>query len=167
MFLLAVSSSGDLHSIMFWLMGDLSLARGRDILSVGAALVVGFSVLCLYARPLNLIVTGEETARTLGVDPATAKRVLLIVTSLMTGLAVSVSGTIGFVGLMVPHLMRMALGPDHRLLLPASLFFGAAFLILADTLARTLLAPMELPVGVVTALCGAPYFIYLLRRMSD
>jgi len=167
MFLLAVSSSGDLHSIMFWLMGDLSLARGRDILSVGAALVVGFSVIGLYARPLNLIVTGEETARTLGVDPATAKRILLVTTSLMTGLAVSVSGTIGFVGLMVPHLMRMALGPDHRLLLPASLFFGAAFLILADTLARTLLAPMELPVGVVTALCGAPYFIYLLRRMND
>ncbi len=167
MFLLAVSDAGDLHSIMFWLMGDLSLARGRDILTVGAALLAGFVVISLYARPLNVIVTGEETARSLGVDPETAKKVLLVSTSLMTGLAVSVSGTIGFVGLMVPHLMRMAFGPDHRLLLPASLFFGAAFLVLADTIARTALAPMELPVGVVTALCGAPYFIYLLRRGRD
>jgi len=164
MFLITISKSTEIHGIMFWLMGDLSIADTGDILFAGALLAVGFVVIYLFARPLNLIVTGEETAMQLGVPVERTKAALLIVSSLMTAAAVSVSGIIGFVGLIIPHLMRMIVGPDHRLLLPASVLFGAAFLVAADTIARTAMAPAELPVGVVTALCGAPYFIYLLRK---
>lgn len=164
MFLVSVSSNTNLHSIMFWLMGDLSLVVGDDIPVIALFLMVGFAVIYTYARHLNLIVTGEETAMQLGVDVEKTKKILFLVASLVTAAAVSVSGIIGFVGLIIPHIMRMLLGSDHRLLLPASLLFGASFLIVADTVARTIMAPAELPVGVITALCGAPYFIYLLRR---
>jgi iron complex transport system permease protein len=164
MFLVSVSSNTNLHSIMFWLMGDLSLVVGDDIPVIALFLVAGFVVIYVYARHLNLIVTGEETAMQLGVDVEKTKKVLFLVASLVTAAAVSVSGIIGFVGLIIPHIMRMLLGSDHRMLLPASLLFGASFLVVADTVARTIMAPAELPVGVITALCGAPYFIYLLRR---
>jgi iron complex transport system permease protein len=110
------------------------------------------------------MVQGEETAMQLGVNVRATKYALLIVTSLMTSVAVSLAGIIGFVGIMVPHMMRLVFGSDHRLLLPAAALFGASFLVVADTLARILLAPAELPVGVITALCGAPYFIFLMRK---
>lgn len=164
MFLLTIASSTDLHSVMFWLMGDLGLAGRGDILFSSVFLALFFVVLYVEARPLNLLVVGEDAARQLGVSVARTRRILLAAASLMTGLAVSVSGTIGFVGLLIPHLMRLAFGPDHRLLLVTSLLFGAGFLMLADTAARLVLAPTELPVGVITALCGAPYFLYLMHR---
>jgi len=115
---------------------------------------------------LNLIVQGEETARQLGVNVEFTRQWVLIITSLVTAVAVSLAGIIGFVGIMVPHMMRLIFGSDHRLLIPTSVLFGASFLVAADTIARVILAPSELPVGVITALCGAPYFIFLLKRKA-
>lgn len=166
MFLIAAASDKSLHNAMFWLMGDLSLAEWREIILAGIFLIFGSSVIFIYARHLNLIAISEETAMQLGVNVEQTKIILLLSASLITGAAVSVSGIIGFVGLIVPHMMRMLLGSDHRLLLPSSVLFGSSFLIAADTFARTIIAPAELPVGVITALCGAPYFIYLLRRKA-
>ena len=166
LFLVSTSSDDHLHSVIFWLMGDLSFAEGGEVLFTGFFLLAGFLVMILHARSLNLIVTGEETAMQLGVDVEKTKKILFTTASMVTAVAVSMSGTIGFVGLMIPHLLRLILGPDHRRLLPASVLLGASFLVAADTIARTVMAPVELPVGVVTALCGAPYFIYLLRRRA-
>lgn len=166
MFFISISSNTDLHNITFWLMGDLSLSNWIKIMFVGILTFLGFAVIYSYARPLNLIVTGEETAMQLGVDVEKTKIVLFLLGSLVTGVAVSFCGIIGFVGLIIPHIMRMLVGPDHRLLLPASFLFGASFLVVADTLARTIIPHSELPVGVITAMCGAPYFIYLLRRRT-
>jgi iron complex transport system permease protein len=164
MFLIATSSNADLHNVMFWLMGDLSVASRPEILASAFFLIFGFIVIYGDVRSLNLITTGEETAMQLGVNVEQVKRRLFVTASLITAVAVSMSGIIGFVGLMIPHMMRMTVGSDHRLLLPAATLFGASFLALADTIARTAMAPTELPVGVITALCGAPYFIFLLRR---
>ncbi len=166
MFLISISSSADLHTITFWMMGNLGLVDWSTIAFEGILLFFGFAVIYSYARPLNLIVIGEETAMQLGVSVERTKIVLLLAASLITGLAVAFSGIIGFVGLVIPHIMRMLLGPDHRLLLPASLLSGASFLMITDTIARTLIPHSELPAGVITALLGAPYFIYLLRRRS-
>lgn len=163
MFLLAVSKSDRLQSILYWLMGDLSSAEGHDIVMTGIILFVGFLIMAAYARTLNLLITGDETAAQLGVNVTKSRKVLLMTASTVTAAAVSVSGTIGFVGLIIPHILRLWVGADHRLLLPVSILFGATFLVAADTIARTIIAPVELPVGVVTALCGAPYFFYLLR----
>ncbi|MRR17446.1 MAG: iron ABC transporter permease [Deltaproteobacteria bacterium] len=164
LFALSVVNSMELHSISFWLMGDLSGASGKEIAVAAICLFVCFVVLYAQARKLNLMIQSEETAAQLGVDVRRTKYLLLIVTSLATAVAVSLAGIIGFVGIMVPHMMRLVFGSDHRLLLPAAALFGASFMVVADTLARILLAPSELPVGVITALCGAPYFIFLMRR---
>jgi len=164
MFLISTASSKELHSAIFWIMGDLSLAEWNEVTLTGFFLIASFIVMYVYSRHLNLIISGEETAMQLGVNVEQTKKILLLTASLVTGVAVSVSGTIGFVGLIIPHMMRMLLGPDHRLLLPASALFGGSFLVVADTIARTATAPAELPVGVITAMCGAPYFIYLLRK---
>jgi len=164
LFALSVVNSVELHSITFWLMGDLSGADGREIVTAALCLLAGFAILYAQARKLNLMVQGEETALQMGVDVRITKYILLFVTSLVTAVAVSLAGIIGFVGIMVPHMMRLVFGSDHRLLLPAAALFGASFLVVADTLARTIIAPAELPVGVITALCGAPYFIILMRR---
>ena len=164
MFLVSITQDERLHSIIFWLMGDLSLSKYNEIIIVTPFVIVGCLIIYLHAHPLNLIVTGEETALQLGVEVERVKRLLLITASLITGVVVSVSGVIGFVGLIVPHMMRMVFGSDHRLLLPVSGLFGLSFLVLADTIARTIIAPVELPVGVITAIFGAPFFIYLLRR---
>ena len=166
MFLVSVTSKEQIHSVIFWLMGDLAMAGESDIILATVFLIAGFAVMVLHARDLNILLTGDETALQLGVPVKRTRMLLLISTSLVTGAAVSVSGIIGFVGLMVPHLMRMLFGSDHRLLLPASLLFGGAFLMAADMIARIVLAPAELPVGVVTALCGAPYFAYLMKRSA-
>jgi iron complex transport system permease protein len=156
----------ELHSITFWLMGDLSGASAKEIYVAAFCLIAGFVLLYAQARKLNLIVQGEDTAQQLGVNVERTKQALLIITSLLTAVAVSLAGIIGFVGIMVPHFMRLVFGSDHRLLLPVAALFGASFLIVADTIARVVLAPAELPVGVITALCGAPYFIFLLKRKS-
>jgi len=163
MFFFSMSKSDEAQSILFWLMGNVSLAEGREIILTGAVMTAGFALLFVYARSLNLLTLGDETAMQLGIDVKRTKKLLLVTASLVTATAVSMSGTIGFIGLVVPHLMRLLFGADHRILLPAALLAGAIFMVLADTLARTVLAPVELPVGVVTALCGAPYFLYLLH----
>jgi iron complex transport system permease protein len=152
------------HAILFWLMGSLA---AHDYLTVGVtSLYVGATAAWLVSqgRRLNLLSLGEESALQLGIDVEALRRGIFLTSSLLVGAIVAVSGMIGFVGLIVPHLLRLLFGADHRLLLPASLFGGALFLVVADTLARTVASPIELPVGVVTALCGGPFFVYLLRK---
>ena len=166
LFFLSIVNSMELHSITFWLMGDLSRASIEEIYVAAVCLLIGFIVLYRQARKLNLIVQGDETALQLGVNVKNTRQWILIVTSLITSVAVSLAGIIGFVGIMVPHMMRLVFGSDHRLLIPVAALFGASFLVAADTAARVVLAPAELPVGVITALCGAPYFIFLLKRKT-
>ena len=120
----------------------------------------------LYGRDLDALLLGEETAHNLGANPEGLKKFMLAVAAIMTAAAVAFTGVIGFVGLIIPHITRLMVGSKHRTLVPAATMFGAVFLIWADTLARSLVAPTELPVGIITALCGGPFFIYLLRRNS-
>jgi iron complex transport system permease protein len=154
----------DMRSAFLLLMGNLSGAGSMSLLLTGPLIVGSSLYLVLRARDFNLIATGDETASHLGVDVARLRRISYVLASLVTGVAVSLSGIIGFVGLIIPHICRMWLGPDHRLLLPASFIAGATFLVAADILSRTVIAPAEIPVGAVTAAIGAPLFIYLLRR---
>jgi iron complex transport system permease protein len=167
MLILTLSTDRQLHTMIFWLYGDLTSARYQDLLIVGPIAILAVLVILGHARGLNLLVAGEETAAQLGVSVERCKLILFGVTSLLTGAVVSVSGIIGFVGLIVPHLVRMAFGADHRLLLPLSALWGAVFLVMADAAARVVLAPSEVPVGVVTAALGAPFFIALLRRRGS
>lgn len=164
-FIQTVADLQELHAIVFYLMGNIRSDMGY--LSVGGLAVVtaaATGVLYAMARDYNALSLGEEGAAQLGVDVEQLKHRTFVLGSLLTGLAVSVAGLIGFVGLVVPHLLRLILGPDHRLMLPAGLLGGAAFLVVADLAARLAVAPGELPVGVVTALVGGPFFLFLLRR---
>jgi len=163
MFFLAVAADEKLHAMLFWLYGDLSQPSYRQLALIAPVLLPVSLVLYGLSRHLDLLTMGEDTAMQLGMDVVRTKLTLLILVSLMVGAVVAFSGIIGFVGLIVPHLVRMACGSDHRLLIPLAALGGAAFLIAADTLARTLLAPTELPVGVISAFLGAPFFIFLLR----
>lgn len=150
--------------ILFWLMGGLSGANWAKVAWVLPYLAVGLGVLLFYGRELNAMLMGEEAAHNLGVDVERVKRTVLAVGSLLTASAVAFSGAIGFVGLIVPHLVRLLVGPDHRLLLPASALVGASVLVLADTVARSAFGATEIPVGLVMALTGGPFFLWLLRR---
>jgi len=163
-FLASTAGLTDGASIFLWLIGSLSDARFDLAAWVCAFLALGLGCAVLLARALNLLALGEEPAAQLGVDVEWTKRILLLATSLMVGAAVSVSGLIGFVGLIVPHGLRLALGPDHRLLVPAAALGGASFLIVCDTVARSILVGRELPVGAITAIAGGPLFLILLRR---
>jgi iron complex transport system permease protein len=163
MFFISVSQKEELRTIIFWLMGDFSFSSVRAILVILPYISLGILVLYLRSRQLNLILAGEENAVQLGVDVERLKVFSYLFASLITAASVSVCGLIGFVGLIIPHSVRLVFGPDHRLLIPASALVGASFLIASDTFARTLLAPIELPVGVITAAFGGPFFIYLLR----
>jgi iron complex transport system permease protein len=167
MFFISTSADSRLHTMLYWLYGDLSQSRYGPLLILVPVLLVVFFILGGFAKEMNLITAGEETAFQLGAEVEKTKLVSLILVSLMVGLVVSFSGLIGFVGLIVPHLSRMAFGSDHRLLIPVSSLGGAVFLIAADTLARTLISPSELPVGVITAFMGAPFFIYLLKKKGS
>ena len=164
MFLMTTLSGRDLRGMAFWLMGDLSTPLPVDLKWL--FLVLGLAAGAIYttAADLNLLLTGEQEATHLGVDVARVKLVVYISASLLTGIAVSVSGAIGYVGLLVPHVMRLLFGSDYRLLIPTAALGGAITIVVADTLARTVVAPTELPVGAMTAMAGAPVFIYLLRR---
>jgi iron complex transport system permease protein len=153
-----------MHGIIFWLMGSFSLSQWSEVRVVLPYVLVGVVVILLYARPLNIMQLDEEQAQQLGINVERLKLVLLVAATLITAAAVSFVGTIGFVGIIIPHAVRLIWGADHRFLLPLSVLTGAIFLILADLIARTVLAPTEIPVGVITALCGAPFFLYLLRR---
>jgi iron complex transport system permease protein len=163
MFFISISQKEELHTIVFWLMGDFSFSNPQAILMIFPYIFFGFIFLYLRARQLNLILSGEESALQMGVDVERLKLLSYISASLITAASVSVCGLIGFVGLIVPHSVRLIFGPDHRLLLPSAALIGASFLIASDTFARTLLAPTELPVGVITAAFGGPFFLYLLR----
>jgi iron complex transport system permease protein len=154
----------ELRNAFLWLMGNLGNANPGAVELVAPLLLIATAVLFSQARNYNLIATGDEGALQLGVNVRVVKRLSYIIGSFLTGVVVSVSGVVGFVGLIIPHICRMLFGPDHRILLPASFLLGASFLVLADLLSRTLLAPVEIPVGAVTAAIGAPVFIYLLRK---
>jgi iron complex transport system permease protein len=169
MFLLTMVTGSELRSIAFWLMGDLTAPPPTtNVLGwlgfLFFVFIVAAGAMYTTSSDLNLILTGEQEARHLGVNVNRVKFVVYIAASVLTGLAVSVSGAIGYVGLLVPHVMRMFFGTDYRLLIPTAAIGGAIAIVLADTLARTVVAPTELPVGAMTALAGAPVFIYLMRR---
>ena len=160
--MLSIAPDSKLHGMLFWLMGDLS--QSTDPTLVLVILVVVLLISMPYARELNLLARGADTAQTLGVQVGPLRRGVYVVASLATAAAVTQAGSIGFVGLIVPHLVRLAVGNDQRLLLPASILAGGSLLVIADTLARTVIAPQQLPVGVLTALIGVPVFLFLLAR---
>jgi iron complex transport system permease protein len=163
-FLTTVTDVGRMAGIFLWLIGSIRLVDPWIVGGVAVLVAFGLCVGIYDAYALNLVSLGDEHAAHLGVEVQRVRRRVLVATALMIGGAVSVSGLIGFVGLLVPHLLRMTLGADHRLLVPASALGGAVFLVVADTVARTVLAPTELPVGAITALLGGPLFLGLLRR---
>ena len=150
--------------IVRWLMGGLDITSYKTLLSISPMIFIGFAVLIFYGRDFNVMSTGIQSAMSRGVEVIKVQKIGFIMASLLTGAVVSLSGPIGFVGLIVPHIVRLIVGPDLRILLPASIFFGASFLIICDTLARTLIAPTEIPVGIITAMLGGPFFVWLLKR---
>ncbi len=162
--LFAALFSQEMRHTLLWLLGNLSTANLSQVVVVLPVVLMSAGILFFLAPQFNLIATGDETAEQLGVDVARIRRLSYLLGSLMTGAVVSVSGVIGFVGLIIPHICRLTLGPDHRLLFPASFLFGGIFLLWADVISRTVIAPTEIPVGVITAAIGAPLFVYLLRR---
>jgi iron complex transport system permease protein len=164
MFLNSIVDFYQAQGLLFWLMGSLSSRAYLTVAFIWAYIVLGFLWLWSKGLALNLITLGEEAAMQLGVETGALQRQIFIASSLMIGAMVSVSGMIGFVGLMIPHAMRLIVGSDHRLLLPAAFLAGGIFLAWADTLARVLLAPAEIPVGIITAFFGGPFFLFLLYR---
>ncbi|WP_018412644.1 FecCD family ABC transporter permease [Methyloversatilis thermotolerans] len=161
-FILAVANEQSLRGMLFWLMGDASTASRPGVAAI--VLIAGLLACAPLARDLNLLTRGDATAQLLGVPVARLRLVVYLLASALTAVAVTTVGSVGFVGLVVPHLIRLAFGNDQRLLLPASALAGAALLLLADTAARTVIAPAQLPVGVLTALLGVPVFLFLLNR---
>jgi iron complex transport system permease protein len=153
-----------LHALVFWLMGGFSYVEWKDIQVMLPFMSIGFIIVYIFARDLNILQLSEEEAASLGVEVEKVKRNLIFCGSLLTAAAVSVSGLIGFVGLIIPHMVRILIGPDHRILLPSALIVGAFFLVTCDTIARVVFPPAELPVGIITAFSGVPFFIYLLRK---
>ena len=163
-FLAYLSDDQELRSLTFWTMGSLGGALWPGVLICASLVIPATFVLYRNAQRLNILLLGESEARHLGVDSERLKRNIIICTAISVGAAVAVSGIIGFVGLVIPHLIRLTLGPDHRLLIPASALLGAIILIIADTVSRTLLAPAEIPVGIFTSLIGGPFFLWLLIK---
>ncbi len=153
-----------LHMVVFWMMGGLGGATWHQVKVMIPYALAGYICVSFFSRELNAMLLGEETASNLGVNTEMVKKILLVGASLLVAAAVSTSGIIGFVGLVVPHFVRLVAGPDHRFLVPASALLGGSLLIATDTLARIVIAPSELPVGIITALIGAPMFIYLLKK---
>jgi iron complex transport system permease protein len=158
------SQNAKLHALVTWLIGGISTVSWGDILSITPFIFIGIILSYFYTRDLNMIALGEDTAQHLGVNTQRTKKIVLALGSMMASAAVSISGLIGFVGLMIPHMTRILIGPDHRILLPASVVVGGIFLVICDALARVITGAGELPVGVITALAGGPFFIFLLRR---
>jgi iron complex transport system permease protein len=159
-----ISDAGEVRKIVFWLMGSLSLRGYAEVRMMLPYVVVGFGLVLLFARDLNVLSLGDESAKHLGLETERIKFVLLLLASLLAAAAVAVSGVIAFVGLVVPHLLRLLIGPDHRALIPACALGGAVLLVVADLLARIVVPSIELPVGIMTSLLGCPFFLYLLHR---
>jgi len=166
MFIHYLSDISQSYRIVRWLMGGLDITDYKTVASICPIVFFGIFVLIAISRDLNLISTGVQFAMSRGVEVAKIQRTGLITASLITGAVVSISGPIGFLGLIVPHIVRLMVGPDQKLLIPASMLFGASFLIICDTVARTVLAPTEIPVGVITAMIGGPFFVWLLKRQQ-
>lgn len=161
-----LSNTAQSFQIVRWLMGGLDVIDFHTTLSICPLVIVGILILIYIARDLNLISSGVESALSRGVNVPAVQFIGLMAASILTGAVVAVTGPIAFVGLIVPHITRLIIGPDHRLLIPATIFFGASFLVICDTAARTLIAPTEIPVGVVTAIIGGPFFFWLLKRQQ-
>jgi iron complex transport system permease protein len=164
MFLISMTHDTKLHNIMFWLMGDLSMADIKQVGILAAMLLPGFILLFWLSHSMNLLLMGKEMAQSMGINIKAVTITLLVATSFMVSATVSHCGPLGFVGLVIPHLLRLILGPDHRILVPACILGGSAYMVVCDMLARILPEHGEMPAGVITALIGAPLFIYLLKR---
>lgn len=164
MFIHYMSDFTQSFQIVRWLMGGLDITDYQTVWSICPFVILGIGGLIFVSRDLNLISAGAQSAMSRGVDVTRTQKVGFILASLITGTVVAISGPIGFVGLIVPHIVRLLIGPDLRLLIPGSMFFGASFLVLCDTVGRTLIAPAEIPVGVITAMLGGPFFVWLLKR---
>ncbi|MFF4928188.1 FecCD family ABC transporter permease [Streptomyces griseofuscus] len=154
----------ELRTVMFWMLGSVAGAQWNQLPTVAAVVLAMTTLLSLFGRRLNTLLAGDESATALGVDVNRLRAVLLVLSALLTGTVIAVAGSIGFVGLMIPHLVRLTTGADHRRLLPLTALLGALYLVLVDLLSRTLDRPDELPLGILTALLGAPFFLWLLRR---
>jgi len=159
-----VMPTGVLHGLAFWLMGGFSGRGWSNVAMITPYFTLGLSIVLVFSRDLNALLLGDEPAMHLGIEVSKVTKALIVAASLLTACAVSSGGIIGFVGLVIPHVLRMCLGPDNRRLVPASLIFGATVMMAADALARIVIAPQELPVGIITALCGGPFFVHLLRQ---
>ncbi len=164
MFIHYLADFSQSFTIIRWLMGGLDITDYNTILTVFPIVFIGIFILLFVSRDLNLISTGIHSASSRGVNVKKIQKIGFITASLITGTVVATCGPIGFVGLIVPHIVRLFVGPDLRILIPASMFFGASFLVICDTFARTLLAPTEIPVGIITAMLGGPFFVWLLKR---
>ena len=165
LFIFAITDASKLQAAVVWLMGDLSTANNRLIITAGAAIVTGTALLWTFSQQLNILTLGDEKAANLGINTEVTKKIIFVAASLITGATVSAAGVIGFVGLILPHAVRRISGPDHRVLIPASALAGAIFLPLCDAAARTVFAPAELPVGVITGFIGGIFFlIFLLKK---
>ncbi|MCJ2556336.1 MAG: iron chelate uptake ABC transporter family permease subunit, partial [Candidatus Thermoplasmatota archaeon] len=162
-FYMLYAAGKDRDLIISWIMGSFALTTFDEVLITTFVLAMGGLVVFLFARDMNVMLMGEETAKQLGVDADTVKIIVLVTASILAAIAVAFVGIVGFVGLIIPHIVRMTLGPDNRILIPASAFAGGIFLIWMDVLARTVAGGQEIPIGIITAFCGAPFFIYLLR----
>ena len=167
MFITSIMEPNRSFGMMAWLMGSLTAPAYPALAALSVYLLAGLFLLFKQVRVLNILALGEEPARSLGIDTERAKRVIFLVSALLTGAVVSVSGMIGFIGMIIPHAVRLVIGADHRLLLPASALVGGIFLMVADTMARTFFVPSEVPVGIITALAGGPFFVYLLVWRKD
>jgi iron complex transport system permease protein len=161
---LIIILSGNLQAIYFWLLGSLSSATWSNVITVIPYAIFGTGMAYFFSKELNALLLGEEMAQTLGVDVERTRIILVGAASLMTAAAVSVSGLIGFVGLIVPHFIRLLIGPNHKYLIPISALSGMLLMVVTDTISRTILSPTEIPIGIIMALVGAPFFLYLLRR---
>ncbi|MFH0515666.1 FecCD family ABC transporter permease [Streptomyces sp. M41] len=154
----------ELRTVMFWMLGSVAGAQWSQLPAVTVVVLVCTALLALFGKRLNALLAGDESATALGVDVNRLRALLLVISALLTGTVIAVAGSIGFVGLMIPHLVRLTLGADHRRLLPLTALLGAIYLVLVDLLSRTVNRPNELPLGILTALLGAPFFLWLLRR---
>lgn len=164
LFFVSISPNEAMHGITWWLLGSLQVSEIKLVIEIGILIILGICVAIYFARDLNAISLGEDEAHHLGINVELVKKVLFVVASLIAGSVVCVCGIIGFVGLIIPHAVRLICGSDNRIVIPASAISAGAFLILADTLSRTLMPPVEIPIGVITALIGGPVFIVLLRK---
>ncbi len=167
MFIISILDNHKLNSVTWWMLGNLEQGNLTLLVSTGIAAVAGTAVLFLYGREVNALTLGDEMAFYLGVNSKTLLLAVLGIASLLTAAAVSISGIIGFVGLVVPHILRRMFGADHRKLFPLSLLYGGMFLMVCDTFARSVMSPREIPVGIITSLIGGPFFIWLLNRKSS